>query len=153
MQLTRFTDYALRVLMHLASREDERCTIGAIAASQAISGNHLMKVVHQLARQGYVATLRGNGGGLRLARAPGTISIGAVVRDMEETLAPAECLDAGRACGCHLLPSCRLQPLLRDAQQAFLRHLDGYSLSDLMHPRGPPALLQHWPRRSGRVRD
>ena len=61
MQLTRFTDYALRVLMHLASREDERCTIGAIAASQAISGNHLMKVVHQLARQGYVATLRGKG--------------------------------------------------------------------------------------------
>ena len=143
----------LRVLVYLSLDRDRLATIAQIAEAYGISENHLMKVVHQLARQGYVATLRGNGGGLRLARAPGTISIGAVVRDMEETLAPAECLDAGRDCSCHLLPSCRLQPLLHDAQQAFLRHLDGYSLSDLMHPRVQPALLQHWPRRSGRVRD
>jgi Rrf2 family nitric oxide-sensitive transcriptional repressor len=141
MRLTRFTDYSLRVLMHLAYRQGELCTIGAIAASHAISENHLMKVVHQLARRGYVETLRGKGGGMRLARPPEKIRIGAVVRDVEETLAPAECLAEGRHCDCRLLPSCRLQTLLRDAQHAFLQHLDGYTLRDMLDARPPPAVM------------
>jgi Rrf2 family nitric oxide-sensitive transcriptional repressor len=147
MQLTQFTDYALRVLMHLAGRNGELSTIGAIAAAQAISENHLMKVVHRLARLGYVATLRGKGGGLRLALAPEQISIGALVRDVEEMLAPAECLDARSSCTCRLLPACRLRPMLRDAQQAFLQHLDGYHLCDLLQPHAPPAARQRPPRR------
>jgi Rrf2 family transcriptional regulator, nitric oxide-sensitive transcriptional repressor len=142
MQLTRFTDYSLRVLMHLAYRKGELCTIGEIATSHAISENHLMKVVHQLARRGYVETLRGKGGGMRLAQAPEKIRIGAVVRDVEETLAPAECLAEGRQCDCRLLPSCKLQSVLRDAQHAFLQHLDGYTLRDLLNTRPPAAVIQ-----------
>ena len=148
MQLTRFTDYSLRVLMHLAYRKGELCTIGAIAASHSISENHLMKVVHQLARLGYVETLRGKGGGIRLAQPPEKIRVGAVVRDVEETLAPAECLDEGRHSACRLLPACRLQSVLRDAQHAFLQHLDGYTLRDLLNTRAPAAVMQvhHRPR-------
>jgi Rrf2 family nitric oxide-sensitive transcriptional repressor len=141
MQLTRFTDYSLRVLMHLAYRKGQLCTIGEIAASHAISENHLMKVVHQLARLGYVETLRGKGGGMRLAGPPERIRVGAVVRATEETLAPADCLDAARHSDCRLLPSCRLQGVLRDAQQAFLQHLDGYTLCDLLNTRPPPAVV------------
>ena len=142
MQLTQFTDYSLRVLMHLAYRRGELCTIGDIAASHAISENHLMKVVHQLARLGYVETLRGKGGGMRLAQPPEKIRVGAVVRDVEETLAPAECLAEGRHSDCRLLPSCKLQAVLRDAQHAFLQHLDGYTLRDLLNTRPPPAVIQ-----------
>jgi len=141
MQLTRFTDYSLRVLIHLAYRKGELATIGEIATSHAISENHLMKVVHRLARLGYIETLRGKGGGMRLARAPDKIRVGAVVRDMEETLAPAECLETARPCDCRLLPSCRLQGVLRDAQHAFLQHLDGYTLRDLLNTRPPPAFV------------
>jgi Rrf2 family nitric oxide-sensitive transcriptional repressor len=148
MQLTRFTDYSLRVLMHLAYRKGELCTIGEIATSHSISENHLMKVVHQLARLGYVETLRGKGGGMRLARPPEKIRVGAVVRDVEETLAPVECLDEGRHSACRLLPACRLQSVLRDAQHAFLQHLDGYTLRDLLNTRAPAAVMQvhHRPR-------
>ena len=148
MQLTRFTDYSLRVLMHLAYRKGELCTIGAIATSHSISENHLMKVVHQLARLGYVETLRGRGGGMRLAQPPEKIRVGAVVRDVEETLALVECLDERRHSACRLLPACRLQSVLRDAQHAFLQHLDGYTLRDLLNTRPPAAVMQvhHRPR-------
>lgn len=135
MQLTQFTDYSLRVLMYLAYRMDELCTIAEIAADHGISEHHLTKVVHRLARLGYIETLRGRGGGLRLARPPERICVGAVVRNVEETLAPAECLVAEQHSDCRLLPSCRLQFVLRDAQQAFLQHLDGFTLHDLLSAR------------------
>ena len=152
MQLTRFTDYSMRVLMYLAFRTDELPTIGEIATDHGISENHLMKVVHRLARLGYVETLRGRGGGLRLARRPERIRVGAVVRDVEETLAPVECLLATHRSECRLLPSCRLQSVLRDAQQAFLGHLDGYTLRDLLSARAPPALATLHRRTRARAR-
>lgn len=142
MQLTQFTDYSLRVLMHLAYRSGELRTIGEIAAVHGVSENHLMKVVHRLARLGYIETLRGRGGGLRLARAPERICVGAVVRDVEEILAPAECLVAGQHSDCRLLPSCRLQSVLREAQQAFLEHLDTFTLRDLLNARTPATLTR-----------
>jgi len=126
MQLTRFSDYSLRVLMFLARHPDEQVTIRDIATAHGISENHLMKVVHHLARSGYVKTVRGKGGGVRLASTAAKISIGAVVREVEP-LTPAECFAPGYDGRCRLFPRCALRGALHAAQSAFLhaQGLDG----------------------------
>jgi Rrf2 family nitric oxide-sensitive transcriptional repressor len=131
MQLTKHTDYALRVLIYLAYKGEELATIKEIADLYGISENHLMKIVNRLARLGYVTTVRGKGGGLRLARASELINVGDVVRNTEETLYVVECLAHDYGGDCRLTPSCKLKSVLRDAQGAFFAQLDRYSLKDL----------------------
>lgn len=145
MQLTRYTDYALRVLIYLAHKDGELATIGEIAAAYGISENHLMKIVHGLGKQGYIETLRGKGGGLRLGRAPEAINLGAVVRDTEETLNVVECLSDDYDGQCRLNPSCRLKTVLQEAQDAFYRQLDGYTLRDLVARRPATAPVRFHP--------
>ncbi len=132
MRLTVHTDYALRVLMYLGSCPDRLVTIDEIARSYAISENHLMKVVQGLARKGFVTTVRGRKGGMRLARAPNRISVGDVVRATEEDFALAECL--GECNTCRLTPLCRWKNVLSEALDAYLVTLDRRLLSDLVDP-------------------
>jgi Rrf2 family nitric oxide-sensitive transcriptional repressor len=129
MRLTRYTDYALRTLLHLAARPEAPCSVASIARAQRVSQNHLVKVAHELTRAGYVATLRGRTGGLRLARAAEHINIGAVVRHMEADFTLADCP------GCIIAPACGLSSVLNDALGAFLAVLDRHSLADLVAPR------------------
>ena len=131
MQLTRFTDYSLRVLIHLGGHPGAQATVAGIAAEYAISRHHLTRVVHQLGLKGYIETVRGKGGGFRLARSPGSIRIGDVVRDMETGFELAECFRPGES-GCRLLPACALKPALAEAGRAFLGSLDRYTLADLL---------------------
>jgi Rrf2 family nitric oxide-sensitive transcriptional repressor len=133
MRLTTYTDYALRVLMYVGLRRDRVCTIKEIADAYGISRNHLMKVVHRLSTFGYLESGRGKGGGLRLARPPEGISIGAVVRDTEDDLAVVPCLRPGPS-DCSITAACGLRPALRAATDAFLNVLDHYSLADLLRP-------------------
>ena len=136
MRLTIFTDYTLRVLIYLGAhqREGRLATIGDIAAAYGISENHLMKIVSHLARQGYVETTRGKGGGMRLARAPGEINIGDVVRGAEEDLMLVECFRRGNP-ECPIAPACALQGILGRALSAFFEVLDGKTLADLLVPQ------------------
>ena len=136
MRLTIFTDYTLRVLIYLGVRQDEArlATIGDIASAYRISENHLMKIVHHLAKQGYVETTRGKGGGMRLARSPEQINVGEVVRGAEEDLAIVECFQE-RAPICPILPECALRGIFEDAMRAFLEVLDRRTLADLIQPR------------------
>jgi Rrf2 family transcriptional regulator, nitric oxide-sensitive transcriptional repressor len=134
MRLTRFTDYSLRLLIYLACEPGRRATIGEIARAFEISENHLTKVAHFLGQQGWVATVRGKGGGLALACDAADVGVGDVVRRTEGTDLPAECFgdDSGH---CAILRACRLKGALAEAAAAFHAVLDGYTLADLVAPR------------------
>lgn len=134
MRLTSFSDYTLRVLMFLALDPDRRATIPEIAAAYGISENHLMKVVHQLAKNGTLESVRGKGGGIRLARAPETIHLGDVVRASEGPGPIVECM-SDTTPGCRIAPSCRLTGILAGAFDALYAHLDRYTLADLIQNR------------------
>jgi Rrf2 family transcriptional regulator, nitric oxide-sensitive transcriptional repressor len=131
MQLTRFADYSLRALIYLAQREGLNTTVQEIASAHRISKSHLMKVIHNLAKQGYVRTTRGKGGGIALAHAPAKILIGKVIRDVEP-FAPVECFDPNYPGGCLLYPNCGLRVPLRFAQLRFLETLDAFSIGDVV---------------------
>ena len=130
MRLTAFTDYSLRVLMFLAAEPDRRATVGEICTAFDIKANHLTKVVHHLAKRGWVTTVRGKGGGLTLGLPAQSISIGAVVRDVEGQALPAECFSA-EASHCAIVSHCRLKGVLGEAVKAFHAVLDRYTLADI----------------------
>ena len=142
MRLTHFTDYTLRVLIYLGVHRDDGClcTIGDIAGAYGISENHLTKIVHHLARHGYVETVRGKGGGLKLARAPEHIHVGDVVRSAEADLAVVECYEEGNT-NCPIVPACVLRASLGRALAAFFKVLDEQTLADLLKPQAQLARL------------
>jgi Rrf2 family nitric oxide-sensitive transcriptional repressor len=140
MRLTLHTDYALRVLMYVGAKGDALSTIAEIVEHFDISRGHVMKVVHRLGRLGYLDTIRGKHGGLRLARKAAQINVGAVVRDMEEELGVLGCLQ-GHEGYCRIEGCCVLRNALRDATNAFLAMLDRYTLADLVRPRALSRLL------------
>jgi Rrf2 family transcriptional regulator, nitric oxide-sensitive transcriptional repressor len=131
MRLTAYTDFALKVLMYLGMRPARLVTIKEIASAYGISKNHLMKVVHYLGLIELVHTVRGRAGGIRLARKPGDICLGSVVRLTEPDFNMVECFDAARN-HCVLSPSCALKCVLARASDAYLARLDRISLADLL---------------------
>jgi Rrf2 family nitric oxide-sensitive transcriptional repressor len=133
MRLTLWTDYALRTLIYVGIKGGRLSTIAEIAESFDISQNHLMKVVNKLGQQGYIETVRGKGGGIRLGRLPAQIRVGTVVRETEEDLAVMGCL--AETGFCRIEGCCVLRRALREATLAFLQTLDGYTLADLLTPR------------------
>lgn len=150
MRLTRYTDYAMRVLLYLGARPERLCAISEISGAYRISQNHLMKVVHDLGRAGYVSSVRGRMGGIRLARDPADIRIGDVVRHAEEGF---ELIDCGN---CAIQPACGLNSVVHEALAAFLAVFDRYTLEDLLGrrselidllqaDRGPPDAAMAYP--------
>ncbi len=133
MRLTRYTDYSLRVLIYLGLQQDRLSSIREIADAYGISESHLMKVVQALGQFGYVATLRGRGGGLKLAKPPSEINLGDVVRNTEDDVALVECFSERSAC--RIAGPCRLEHALRRALEAFFKVLDDYTLADLLRPK------------------
>jgi Rrf2 family nitric oxide-sensitive transcriptional repressor len=131
-------DYALRTLMYLAVHDGHR-SIGEIAQAYGISKNHLMKVAQRLVAEGFLEAVRGRSGGLRLAQAATQINVGQVARKMEETGSFVECFDPATN-RCVITPACRLRHALAGALEAFFRHLDRYSLGDLV--KDPLALQE-----------
>jgi len=131
MRLTTFTDYTIRVLIFLALDREKLATVGELATSYGVSHNHLTKVVHYLGQQGYIETLRGKGGGIRLALSPDVINIGVLIRQTEQNSILVECFNPD-SCQCRILPACRLAGVLTEAQEAFYQVLEKYTLADLM---------------------
>ncbi len=129
MRLTRYTDYALRVLTYLGAQPDKVCSIAEIARAYGISQNHLMKVAHDLGKAGYVEGVRGRAGGIRLARPADKINVGAVIRHTEEGFDLVECGS------CAIAPACELTGMLHEALGAFMAVLDRHTLTDLLKRR------------------
>ena len=136
MRLTRLTDFAMRVLIHLAQRPERLCTIAEVATAYDISETHLMKITHQLGLAGWLATTRGKGGGIRLAKPPSEIRLGAVVRTMEPDFFIVECFSTGNSC--MLTGTCELTGVMDGALRSFMEHLDARTLADVL-PRPPGA--------------
>lgn len=134
MRMTLHTDYALRMLIYLATRSDGVCTVNDVAEAYQLPRNHLLKVAQTLRDLGFVETTRGRAGGIRLAKPPAAIGLGTLVRATEEEFSLAECMQAqGRPCA--ISPACNLKGLLHEALAAFLAVLDKYTLADLVKNR------------------
>lgn len=134
MQVSRYSDYAMRVLMFAALKESALATVDEVATEFAISRHHLVKVVHALGRGGFLITRRGVGGGFRLARPPEEISLGAVMRLTEVAESMVDCQD-GPEVACRILPVCRLRGVFDQAGEAFFAVLDRYTLATLVRPK------------------
>ena len=134
MRLTNFSDYALRVLLFAGACSDRLITIEETAAVYGISRAHLMKVVNQLTRAGFLKAVRGRSGGLTLGMRPNRIRLGEVLRATEPDFALVECFEPGGAC--LITPRCRMRGPLREAVNAFIGTLDRYTLADvILRPR------------------
>lgn len=133
MQLTKHTDFSLRVLIFLSLQEDSSLvTIDDIASNFRILKNHLTKVVHQLAKQGFIKTLRGKNGGICLAHSPDRMNLGEIIKAMEANIEVVNC----ETPTCPLVNHCELKGILNEAQQAFFTTLEQYSLADITkHPQ------------------
>jgi len=123
-QLTSFTDYGLRALIYMASLpEGQMTSISEVTEVYGVSRNHMVKIINQLSRAGYVAAVRGKNGGIRLGKPAQSIRVGDVVN----------CSSAF----CHITPACRLKQALSTAVQSFLKELDNYTLADLVEENQP----------------
>lgn len=145
MRLTTYTHYTLRVLTRLARGQRDLTTIAEIAGSYGISENHLRKVVHRLGIAGYIETVRGRNGGIRLLKRPGDINIGEIVRRAEPDFDLVPCFAESGAWA--MEPVSVLKDALAEARDAFLAALGRYTLADLIAPRPEvAALLNPQPR-------
>jgi len=131
MQLTRFTDYALRVLLYVGRQRDRQCTMAEVAAVFGVTAEQLRKVIHKMALEGWLSTRRGRRGGFVLARDATRIRIGDVVRSMETDLAIVDC----DALECVLSPRCALKVALDRGGRAFIAALNEVTLADLLADR------------------
>lgn len=136
MRLTLHTDYALRVLVHVGMKGETLSTINEIATCYGISKNHLTKVVHQLGKSGFLETVRGKYGGVRLAKAPETVALGQFIRRTEDDFALTRCMRTGDQAGddlsCRLTGSCLARHALGEGLDAFFAVLDRVTLADLL---------------------
>lgn len=132
MRLTMYTDFSLRVLIYLGTKDQGKLTtIQEVSDAYNISKNHLMKVTFELGKAGFIQTVRGRGGGIRLADHPQNINVGTVVRKMEDDFHLVECFDMEHN-RCPIAPVCGLRGVLGKALHAYLTVLDGYTLEDLL---------------------
>lgn len=138
MQLTKFTDYALRVLLFLAQNQDKRITIDVISNHYNVSRNHLMKIVHNLSVAGFIHSARGRNGGLSLGMPAESITIADVILHTEKNMDLVECFDSNSTC--MDASDCALRHVLHQAQDSFIEVLSMFSLADILERQNKIAI-------------
>ncbi|MBU2966892.1 Rrf2 family transcriptional regulator [Amphritea sp. 2_MG-2023] len=129
MRLTAFTDFGLRTLLYLAClKDDQLSSVAEVSRVYRVSQSHMVKVIGQLAKSGYVQTIRGKNGGIRLAVKPELINIGDVIEQLENHLDGVDCATTA----CQLVPCCELKNALMEGMQAYLDTMRKYTLADLI---------------------
>lgn len=131
MQLTQFTDYSLRALIYLTLKNDI-CTIKDITEAYAISNNHMVKIIHNLAKLGLIKTIRGKNGGISMATSPQDINLGSLISKLESHFDLVPCFNKEKA-NCCIAPACKLKSILYEAQKAFMNVLNQFTLEDIIH--------------------
>lgn len=142
MHLTRFSDHALRCLILLGLEPHRSVPVPEVATRMGVSYEHLVKIVQRLAGLGYVETVRGRNGGVRLTVEPSSLPIGTLIRQLEDNLALVDCFDDTHRT-CPIASACRLASVLDDALKAFFKVLDGKTLEDVLKPRRELLRLMH----------
>lgn len=136
MHLTLHADYALRVLVYLATRPGKVVSTLEVSEAYGISKNHLVRVVQTLAQHGFLEVRPGRSGGIALAREPGDINVGKVLRASEPDYCLVECFDREKNT-CPIAPACSLKGMLYEAREAFLAVLDKYTVADVLSRSRP----------------
>ncbi|KTD31614.1 transcriptional regulator [Legionella moravica] len=131
MQLTQFTDYSLRALIYIALKKDI-CTIKDITEAYSISGNHMIKIIHNLSKMGLIKTIRGKNGGIILAANPQEINLGSLIVNLESNFDLVPCFNKDKA-NCCIAPVCKLKNILYEARNAFMSVLNQYTLADIVY--------------------
>ncbi|MCP5382934.1 MAG: Rrf2 family transcriptional regulator [Kordiimonadaceae bacterium] len=139
MRLTSFTDYSVRVLMHVAKKNGALSSIREVSEEYDISKNHLMKIVHALGKGGYLETIRGKNGGFKLGQDAKKINIGKLIRYTEEDMNIVQCL-GDQDGNCSLHKKCHFACVINEARNAFLAAVDKYTLADIVNDRPPVKL-------------
>lgn len=147
MKFNLFTDYALRSLMYLCWNRGRTVTAEEISGYYGISRDHVVKVIQELSRQGYVQARRGRGGGSVLARDPRSISVGEVISTFEGPPALLECLRSQNVCV--IEQGCRLKGVLAEAQQRMMNYLEGISVDDIAGETAPEIIVLSVPSDNG----
>lgn len=146
MHLTQYTDYALRLLVYLATHPDETPSVGKVSAAFGVSEHHMAAIAKRLVVEGVLAAKRGRGGGVRLAKAPEELRLGALVRMLERSMNLVECFDR-ETNTCPIAGACMLEHALHDARTAFFASLDAHTLADVVVNR--PRLLRLLGKKTG----
>lgn len=139
MQLTQFTDYSLRALIYISLRK-ESCTIKDITEAYGISNNHMVKIIHNLAKLGLIKTIRGKNGGIIMASQPETINLGRLIKQLEPHFDLVPCFNRAKA-NCCIAPVCKLKSVLHEAQAAFIGVLERYTLADVLQNKNELSVL------------
>lgn len=139
MQLTQFTDYSLRALIYITLRH-ESCTIRDITEAYGISSNHMVKIIHNLAKLGLIKTIRGKNGGILMASEPETINLGQLIAQLEPHFDLVPCFNQAKG-NCCIAPTCRLKGVLHEAQAAFIGVLERYTLADVVNNKSELSVL------------
>jgi Rrf2 family transcriptional regulator, nitric oxide-sensitive transcriptional repressor len=133
MHITLYSDYSIRMLIYLGLRRGHVVPIGEIAEAHRVSHHYLLKVASELSALGYIDSIRGRNGGVKLARAPSSINLGALMRSTEPAGGVLDCVTNAKA-DCMIVPACRLRSVLAEAEAAFYAILDRLTLADLLGP-------------------